>query len=294
MWAAWLWVACAPPIPDERLVDGVDVVAVGVDPLVVSVFDTVDVDAWVIDRWGLGADVLIWPCTAVPLPPERLRCAEGLDVNGDEVRVSAWSHAGVVGDQQFSVTLQPPLQVWLAAQELDPELLAEDGVPVPVFVLACEAGVCPIFEAWRADPEPGSEAYARLGRWLADPELLAGQAERDQLSLALKVFWLTSEPAELRAPNIIGVGRRAFPDQQILRFQWRVEDRSVDATELPTWSTRVRYTSGHVVSERFEDGVLTIDWTPTGSNREGEMVVSIQDGRSGVAAVSVDLPASLQ
>ena len=73
------------------------------------------------------------------------------------MRLPTFARTGVAEEGVYSVTVLPPLQTVLALQQGD-ETFQRDGVPVPVFVLTCDPGVCDIFDMVRADPEPGSEA----------------------------------------------------------------------------------------------------------------------------------------
>ena len=294
MWVLLGMLSCGGGAIDERRVAGIDVVTVEVDPPRVVIFESVSVTAWVVDSARRDPDVLVWPCTAIQID-DRIRCAEGLDVDGVGVPVSAWVRSGVITDQHATFSIPAPLLTYLAVQQQDPELLDDEGIPVPVFVMACAPGVCPIFEAVRADPAPGSDAYARLARQLADPDLLAGQGERAEVSLAVKLFHLVSDQAEEHIPpDLRPVGRRTFEDPIRYRWQWQLTPGVLpgrDEGGNPSYSTRIRYTQGGVLSNTLVNDVLTVEWLGIFGQPAGEMVVSLSDDEGGVTAVSVELPA---
>jgi hypothetical protein len=246
---------------------------------------------WVADPFQRGAEVLVWPCSPVEFEG-RLRCLEGIDPEGRGVPVSNWTKIGIVRDDHVTQVRLPPLQtVLLQGSDED---LQKDGVPVPMWVLACDPGVCPIFEAVRADPKPATEAYARVARWLADPESLAGQGPRDQVSVALKFYQLAGTDTERTSvPQVDPLGRREFPDQNLIRWRFRVQDGSPTAEDNVDWDVRVRYTAGRIVQRTFADGFLEVTWTPGPTPRVGSMIIAVSDGRGGTTAVSVELPAGL-
>jgi hypothetical protein len=269
-------------------------VTVAADPPQVDPFAPIELEAWVADPFGRGADVMIWPCSPVQVDERRLRCFEGLDLEGRGVRLPSFTRRGTVVDDHFAVTVLPPIQSVLALQQL-PVDAQEDGVPVPVFVLACDPGVCPIFDQVAADPEPGTEAYARAARLLADPERMADQGPRESVALALKFYTLAGADTERTStPLLLPLARRQVPDLDLIRWRFLVEDGSPAAEESLDWQVDVRYTSGRIVERTFQNGELEITWSPMAQGREGSMVVAVADGRGGVSATSVPLPAFLE
>ena len=170
---------------------------------------------------------------------------------------------------------------FLAFAEEVPPNVYQEGLPMPLNVLACDPGVCSVFEWLRADPEPGSEAYARLGRTLADPELIARQAPIGQMSLAVKMVKVVDPAADRpENPTLDAVGRGGLPEMAAFEWVWRIERGGlVSANEAPTgdtgdyrygydpepqptvgqvasrvpdWSVRVGYTAGRILEQTFD------------------------------------------
>jgi len=282
--------ACVPLPYDDDFASSMQIVTVTADPPQVAPFEPIELTAWVADPYDRGTEVMIWPCSPVQVTPERLRCFEGLDLEGRGIALSAFTRVGLATDEHFGASVLPPIQSVLALQEAG-EALAEDGLPVPVFVLACDPGVCEIFDLVRADPEPGSEAYARAARLLADPEQLSDQGPRDQVALALKFYTLAGEATERTSvPTLLPLARRQVPSVDLIRWRFLVQDSSPEAQEALDWQVDLRYTTGRVVQRTFVDGELEVTWSPMGADREGSLVLAVSDGRGGVSATSVDLP----
>ncbi len=284
---------CVPLPFDTDYAATLQVVTVVADPPQVDPFAPVELQAWVADPFDRGADVMIWPCSPVQLD-DRVRCFEGLDLEGKGTRLPVFVRTGTAADDHLSVTVLPPIQSVLALQQL-PEDAQRDGVPIPVFVLACDPGVCPIFDQVRADPEPGSEAYARAARLLADPEQMADQGPRESVSLALKFYTLAGLETERTSnPLLLPLARRLVPDLDLVRWRFLVEDASPQAQRPLEWRIDVRYTSGRIVEQTFREGELEITWSPMGDDRGGSLIVSVADGRGGATAISVPLPETVR
>ena len=312
-----LWMACTPRFPDDDLVTGLEVVTVVADPPTVTALELYEVTAWVADARERGAVVLIWPCTPVTLG-DRVRCAEGVDINGRGLPVSYWTAHTTVVEHQATVKLVSPFLPFLAFAEEVPPNVYQEGLPMPLNVLACDPGVCSVFEWLRADPEPGSEAYARLGRTLADPELIARQAPIGQMSLAVKMVKVVDPAADRpENPTLDAVGRGGLPEMAAFEWVWRIERGGlVSANEAPTgdtgdyrygydpepqptvgqvasrvpdWSVRVGYTAGRILEQTFDGQELRILWQGD-HDRAGVMVVGLADGLGGTAGGAVELP----
>ncbi len=293
MLALAMLLGCVPLPYDDDFVSTMQVVTVAADPPQVAPFEAVTLEAWVIDPYDRGAEVMIWPCTPYQVDADRLRCLEGVDLEGKGVRLPVFTRLGQVEEEVFSTTVLPPIQSVLALQQADEETRRK-GIPVPVFVLACDPGVCPIFDMVRADPEPGGEAYARAARLLADPELMADQGPRESVSLALKFYTLAGEETERTAvPVLLPLARRQVPDVDLIRWRFLVQDGAPYAAGALDWQIDVKFTSGRVVQRTFVDGELEITWSPMLEDRVGSMVVSAADGRGGVSATSIELPAEV-
>jgi len=313
---AVLWLGslpgCVPRLPDEDLVTGLEVVTVVAEPPEVSAIEEYALTAWVADAWQRGAEVVVWPCTPVDLG-DRVRCAEGLDINEVGIRTSYWTETGVVRDHHFTARMVTPLVPFLAFTESAGPDQYKQGLPMPVYALACEPGVCSLFDWLRADPDPGTEAYAQLARTLADPELLADQAPIGQMSLAVKLVTVVDPTAErIGNPTLELLGRRGVPGTGGFEWLWQVtpsgaapepeptttypyydgddDDDSVSRPNQPIdWSVRVGYTSGRIIERTFDGSQLVVDWQAD-FDRDGVMVIGISDGRGGTAGGAVDLP----
>jgi hypothetical protein len=313
---AWLG-GCDTRLPDPDFVSHLEVVTVVADPPEVSPLEPIEVTAWVADAWERGADVLIWPCTPVEIG-ERVRCGEGLDINGRGVRLSYFTEIVSVRDHRAQATLLTPFLPYqvFAEEASDKEL--SNGLPMPVLALACDPGVCEIFDWVAADPEPGTEAYARAARALADPTQLAKQASQEQMSLAVKLVTVMAPEQERRTnPQLLLATRRGIPEEAA--FEWTLDiqpgeqvdpgdddepiygpygtyypyeepDEEPDDKGKTVYSVRIGYTSGRLIEKAFDGTQLRVVWQGE-PERDGVMVLGLSDGRGGSAGVAVELPA---
>jgi len=314
--------SCVPRLPDTDLVTGLEVVTVVAEPPQVVALEPFDVTAFVADARQRGADVLVWPCTPVELG-DRLRCAEGIDVNGRGIPLSYWTEMGQVRDHRYTAKLITPLLPFLTFADTANDDQYSNGLLMPVYAVACDPGVCELFDWVRADPAPGSEAYARAARALADTEQLAKQAPIGQMSVAVKFLTVVDPLAERHVnPSLQLLGRKGVPDAAAFSWQWRVEEGGEEPEPEPNpttdpygyyyeyyygddddddddddegrgppteWGVRLAYTSGRVLDRSFDGTDLLVDWHGD-FDRPGVMIVSISDGEGGTAASVVELP----
>lgn len=288
--------ACVPRAPDEAFLDGLDVVTVVAEPPQSYPLEPVAVTAWVADPWERGADVLVWPCTPVQIG-ERLRCGEGLDIEGRGMPLRLWVRRAQVVDHRADVLFNTPFLPYLAFEEVAAPAELRAGLPMPVVVLACDPGVCPLFDQVAADPEPGTEAYAVAARTLADLDRLAQQADRSRMALAVKEVRVKEPGAPRRSnPQLDVVSRRGLPDAAA--FEWTLDATRARNTGLPfededegrgALSLRIGYTAGRLLDSSFQGDTLTVFWHGE-SRRGGVMVIGLSDGEGGTAGAAIELP----
>lgn len=309
-----LWLlACDVRLPDADFVADMEVVTVVVDPPTAYPLETLEVTAWVADAYQRGADVMIWPCTPIELGA-RVRCAEGVDIAGDGIPLSYWVHQATVDEHHATVRMVTPFLPYTVFAEETVGRQREEGLPMPVLVLACDPGVCEVFDWVAADPAPGTEAYARVARALADSTQLALQAEQEQMSLAVKLVYVTEPGSPRRTnPELDVRARRGLPN--VAGFEWFVDvirgDDDVPGTVpdpygpyYPTTTTddepaggqgsgvmsvRIGYTAGHLLDRTFDGSELSLTWQGE-YERAGVMVIGLSDGQGGSAGVAVELP----
>ncbi len=196
------------PIP-ATTVQGVQVVAIETFPPNPVPTEQVRIKVWVADALGLGADVLVWMCT-----PVLGTCVEAWLPGTDGMPLDLWTATGTT-DRTFEIvrpwpwfhdlTVGGALEAAGGSGGLDVELPFDlpEGAPPALYVwaLACVPGRCPTFDAVRASPVAGSDAWRAVVSELAEvSDPLAGGARMlegvppHQASIAVKEIPLWEAP----------------------------------------------------------------------------------------------------
>jgi hypothetical protein len=162
-----LLLGCASGANPETLVDELRVVAIVAEPPEAVPGEEVQITAWLADPEESGAYAGAWTCVGVG----------GECLEQDTERLSRTSELG----STIGWTLTAPVEA--AA------LLGEgESAAATIWVLACEAGICPLLE----DQDPD-------GQDLADPFTMMETLPLEGVSLARRSLWISMiEPAERR------------------------------------------------------------------------------------------------
>lgn len=186
-----LWIvalAGCDMVSDETVVDELRVVSLRTDAAVFTAEAGGTVRATVHDPDGRPVDVLLWTCTGDG-------CAEA-GVSDAPVALSAWTSVQSAPDAVWEVA--PPAGVDLAASG-----------PAQVWALACTVGTCPVIDAVRADPTPGSDAWRAAVDQLADAFDTVASLPIANTSAAFRVVPWVALPPGVPAPPAPSIVRTA-------------------------------------------------------------------------------------
>jgi hypothetical protein len=185
MWLVMALAACTPGPNEDTLVDELRVLAVVAEPPEIGAGETADITVHMADPLGAGFDAIVWSC----LPGERGTCLE--DGTPLDQRVAVFRDGG----ETLSTTASAPAA--LAA------FLAEGvDLPVPVWTLACERGLCPPLDAIAAAAEAGATDPS-ADALLADPYSFMADLPLTGSTLAAWTVTVTARPGEERHDNPI-------------------------------------------------------------------------------------------
>lgn len=184
--------ACNLDRTPRTLVSDLSVLSAVAEPAEAVAGDTVTVTALVVDPDGLGVDeVLAWTCTDLGDV-----CAEAQLVS----KASEWVQRAPVSDEESTVSFQIPALLAGVFNEDLPEL------ELPLRVLACPPGVCPVYDEVAADPAVGSEDFDALAAGLQDSDSLVSGLAMDRACLAERSLLVSARAEEERNHNPILVG----------------------------------------------------------------------------------------
>ena len=175
--------------------------------------ETVDISVLVANPLERELEVLIWTCGMY-----EGECAESMRPFTDWAIVaspigSSLRHDGVdviaaYAAEQARVTRSVPSEVSELLDYVDP-------IPVLLYALACEPGLCPLIEEVK-DALEDNNAGSRLEKKLADPTLWMHQLPMDGVSLAIQQF-MVSNADETRNHNPIFDPRFVQGRESVLR-----------------------------------------------------------------------------
>lgn len=182
MWFLAL-LGCGAGPNEETLVPDVRVMAAVAEPPEVGAGESVEVAVHLFDPAGEGIEGVLWTC---------------LDL-GDGCLEAALPAVG-------ASLLDPVDGVATVTRAVPAELapLVADGttvLPVPVWVLACAPGVCPLVAAVAAAPEPGTAEAEALAADLADPTAWMAELPIEGVSLGFTTVGVSARPEAERARN---------------------------------------------------------------------------------------------
>lgn len=163
------------PLP-ETLVDDLTVVAVVPESPEVAPGEVVAFDVEVAEPTGGPVDLMLWSC----LPTPDGGCFE--EAGEERVALLEGVESGELSlEYEISSNLSLPL--------------AGTGGEVPLFIwsLACEPGLCPVAE--------GGDEGVLEEEFLANPVELLRELPFDGVSLALRSVWLSDTPKQERRSN---------------------------------------------------------------------------------------------
>lgn len=162
------------------------------EPAEASPGEAVSLSALIVDPDGLGVErALAWTCTDLGEG-----CAEALLAT----RASEWAMLGPVEDETFEASFTVP--------EVLSAVFAEglEELELPLYVLACAPGACPVLDAVAEDPAAGSAEFEAVAELLGDPEGLVSGLAMDQACLGTRELVISLRPEEEREHNPVLFG----------------------------------------------------------------------------------------
>lgn len=184
--------ACNLDRSPRTLVSDLSVLSAVAEPAEAVAGDTVTVTALVVDPDGLGVDeILAWTCTDLGDG-----CAEAQLVSS----AGGWVQRATITDEQATVSFQIPALLASVFNDDLPEL------ELPLRILACPPGVCPVYDEVAADPAVGSEEFSTLAAELQDSDSLVSGLAMDQACLAERSLLVSARAEAERNHNPILVG----------------------------------------------------------------------------------------
>ncbi len=259
--------ACGAGPQEETLLSELRVIAVVAEPPEVAPGEATTLTLTVADPLAAGADVVVWTCA--PIGGVCLE-ATAHDLT-DQVALAS------LQDQQVQVTLRPSALLAGALAE------APDGVPLPLWILACEPGLCPLVGRVSAALRAGGPAPEDLAVDLADPRAWIADLPAEGVSLAVRALTVSSRPPEARNRNpvIDDVAYLATPTapESALDLQVRATDDGDALSALPF------ATSGGFGDPAVPliEGDATLTWFAPAEAGEAELFVVVEDGVGGAA-----------
>lgn len=261
---------CAVDPFEASTLEDLRVVALVAEPPYAEPGGLLRLTTWVADPAGRGADVLVWTCQNVGDG-----CLEATGDAGQQPLVE-WTSVGTGIELAYEAT---PVLLPLELAEL-PEPGTDDRALI--WTLACAPGLCPIIDRVRANPAPGSAAYAETVRLLAAPDELVAGVPSDQVSVAFRTLRL-SRPNRNPCMSAQTVPTCGVLPMEVGPPAQRVDDPPVvdadgDQLRVQAWTTL-----GTVRAE-IVDGVVDVQWSaPHRVQRAGRIFTVVDDTRGGVA-----------
>ncbi len=257
----WVCGGCAMGPNTETLIDDLRVVGVTLDPPEAAPGQTVDVDVTVSDPQEHGAEVLFWTCTDPFFSGECLEASLPLD---------QWVSEGLVEEGHWGHTLEVPglLGAWFKKG------LTE--VPLTTWTLACEPGLCDLFDEVRRGEEGVSDR-------LASPDDIVSGLPFEGVSLARRQGWVSGRAPEdqNRNPTV----EPLFDEGALVERARGVELRfSVSEDEVDAYGFAER--GGFSTTETREvEGEVLLTWFPPEEGLKGDArtFVAFEDGEGGSA-----------
>lgn len=176
----------------RTLISDLSVIAATAEPTEAAPGEEILLSMLVVDPDRLGVDqVLVWTCADLGEG-----CAEVFLVESG----AGLATVAPVADEQAQVTLVVPSPLALVFQE------GLDELSLPLYILACAPGACPIFDQVAADPAVGTPEFEALAEALGDPESLVSGLPMDQACLAERDLLISLRGEEERNHNPLLVG----------------------------------------------------------------------------------------
>ena len=245
----------------ETKIDDLRVVAVVLEPPEVSAGDTLAVDVTVADPEENGVELLFWTCT------DPFYAGECLEAN---LPVAQWVWEGKLDAGHWTHALDIPssLGAWFAKGFTE--------IPVTIWALACEPGLCDLFEEVRQG-DPGLSAR------LASPNDILRGLPFEGVSLARRQAWVSGrEPGE-RNENPVAT---PLFDADVLEERARGVELDFGVSESEVDAYGFAEAGGFAVTDaRTVEGEVRLTWLPPekGLKEPARVYVTFEDGEGGSA-----------
>lgn len=256
-----LLAACGGP-SDETRVEELRVMAAVMTPPEAAPGAEVGVEVHLLDPVGDGAEVLLWTC---------------LDLGDGCLEAQAPGLGTTVAAPEAGVVRTTRT----APAELAAFLDAETVLPVPLWALACAPGVCPVIDAARAAPDPGSAEADALATQLADPTAWLAELPMQGVSLGFGTIGVSLRAEPVTNPRLVMVHEALEPVDAGGSFDLSV---LVEAEgEVTVWG----YATGGgfgAPADEVQDGMATLTYFAPEDPSEVEVLL-VAVGADGGSAV---------
>ena len=194
-----LMLACGGGERHPSIVQDTRILSIVADPPEARPGETISITVLVADPKLRGVEVLIWTCGLY-----EGECAESLMPFNDWAIVTT-THS--IDTPRYNA--QNPISSWLAEQGRVYREVPDDAaeifeylnpIPVAMYALACEPGLCPIIDEVREAREVNS-ADSDLKERLADPTLWMHTLPMAGVSMAAQQFLVSNEDDDFRNKN---------------------------------------------------------------------------------------------
>ena len=263
-------IACGGP-NDETLVDELRVLSMVSNPPEVTPGETYVIQHLTHIPLGTGSERITWPCTF-----DGTGCAEAAFAT----QLDDWVHLTEPnGDEVSTSTWRTPEGLQILLSEENPQ------VQIPHWTLACAPGLCPIIDAVRRAPEPGTSEWTAVADALANPFDWLAEYPKKGVSLATKAVSVSVLPDGQRNVNPILSRDTTTPVTVSLEGSVSLEFTVTDEDPLTAFGYTTLGGFG-ATREDISSGTFTQTlYAPVEEtdNRSGTLYVIVNDARGGSA-----------
>jgi len=254
---------------EETLIDELRVVAMVAEPPEVAPGESLDLTTWTHIPENSAIERMTWTCVF-----QGDGCAEATFEDLDR-----WI-------QIEDTSTEPDRTHTLEVPETLASLLTGESeeIWVPTWTLACEPGLCPLFEQVRAKPSAGGAEWETLTAALADPYSWMMALPKEGVSLATRTLVVSAREPEQRNQNpriqatFTNDIQIALEAEETLTFSVEDEDPALTAWGYTTLG------GFESVNEEVSGGTVELSLIAPENPEDigpGEIYIIINDGRGG-------------
>jgi len=276
-----LLLACGSQSYEPTRIDSLQVVAVRLDRPELRAGEVTAISSHIANPDELAVEVLTWTCLQVEVEGEGCVEAQAWSSPSDWISLST-----LEGSTAFARREVP--------EELD-EVFAAVGssFELPLYVLACETGACPIIEEARAALDQGVVSE-RLQQALRAPEAWLQKLDPDRTSLTVRLVRISDSSESNLNENPTFEARFAEADEPLIEgragslvdLSFLTSDPNFESVYLYSFTTIGRFAERRVKAE----SQIVRTWLELPPNEgEGQVWVVFDDRDGGIAVYSQEV-----